>query len=73
MFLRLVEAQNESLRLITICYMFKYTFGIETTLLESFRSRKSPIKDEVQAKLVVRIKFLRHVSFYGLLELKMSL
>ena len=53
--------------------MLKYTFGIETTLLESLRSRKNPIKDEVQAKLVVRNKFLRHVSFYGLLELKMSL
>ena len=72
-FLRLVEAQNESLGLIITYYMCRYTTGIETTLLESLRSKKIPIKDSVQAKLVVRNKFLRHVTFYGLLDLKMSL
>ena len=34
-FLRLVGAQNESLRVILIYYMLKYTFGIKITLLES--------------------------------------
>ena len=39
-FLSLFGAQNECLRLIIINYMFKYTFGIKTTLLESLRSKK---------------------------------
>ena len=44
-FLRLVGAVNESLRLIIIYYMFKYIFGIKTTLLESYRCHKSPLRD----------------------------
>ena len=39
-FLKLVGAPNESLRIIIIYYMFKYTFGIKTTLLESLRNKK---------------------------------
>ena len=38
-FLRLVGAQNESLRVIIIYYMLKYTFGIKITLLESLWSQ----------------------------------
>ena len=41
--LRLVGAQNESLILIIIYYIFKYTFGTKTTLLDSLRSQKSPL------------------------------
>ena len=40
-FLRLVGDPNESLILIIIYYMFKYSVGIKTTLLESIRSQKS--------------------------------
>ena len=39
-FLRLVGAPNESLILIIIYYMFKYSIGIKTTFLESLRSQK---------------------------------
>ena len=39
-FLRLVGAPNESLILIIIYYIFKYSVGIKTTLLESLRSQK---------------------------------
>ena len=42
-FLRLGGAQNESLRLILIYYMFEYTFGIKRTLLDSIRNPK-PIR-----------------------------
>ena len=43
-FLRLVGAPNESLRLIIIYYMLKYTFRIRKTLLESLWILKSPLK-----------------------------
>ena len=43
-FLRLVGAPDESLILIIIYYMFKYSVGIKTTLLESLRSPKSILK-----------------------------
>ena len=43
-FLRLVEAQNKFLILVIIYSMFKYTFGIKTTLLESHWRQKSPLK-----------------------------
>ena len=33
-FLSVVRAKNESLRIILMYYMFKYLFGITTTLLE---------------------------------------
>ena len=39
-FLRLFGAPNESVILLIIYYMFKYSFGIKTTLLESLRSHK---------------------------------
>ena len=40
-FLSVVGAQNESLRIILMYYMFKYWFGITTTLLESLRSQNT--------------------------------
>ena len=43
-FFRLVRAPNESLILIIIYYMLKYSVGIKTTLLESFKSQKSLLK-----------------------------
>ena len=43
-FLRLFGAQNESLRLITIQFMFKYLYRIRTTMLESLQSHQSPLK-----------------------------
>ena len=42
-FLRLVGSPNESLILLIIYYMFKYSFGIKTTFLESLWSPKKPI------------------------------
>ena len=46
-FLRIIGAQNKSLRFIIIYYMLKYTFGIKTTLLESLRNQKNPIKGSI--------------------------
>ena len=43
-FLRLVGAPNQSLLLIIIYYMFKYSVGIKTTLLELLRSEKSILR-----------------------------
>ena len=43
-FLRLVGAPNGTLKLIIIYYMFKYTSGIKTTLLESLRGQESHLK-----------------------------
>ena len=44
-FLSVVGAQNGSLRIILMCYMFKYLFGITTTLLESLRSQNTQFRD----------------------------
>ena len=43
-FLGPVGAPNESVILIMIYYMFKYSVGIKTTLLESLRSQKGDFK-----------------------------
>ena len=43
-FLRLVGAPTESQVIIIIYYMYRYTFGIKITFLESLRSQKSPLK-----------------------------
>ena len=58
-FLRLVRSTNESLRLITIYYSIKLTFGIKTTLLESLRCQKKPFKSSISTKLVIRTVFSR--------------
>ena len=43
-FLRLVGAQNQSLRLIIIYFILKYTFTIKITLLESLQIKKTQLK-----------------------------
>ena len=43
-FLTLVGEPNESLRLITIYFTFKYSIGIKKTLPESLRSQNTPLK-----------------------------
>ena len=43
-FLRLARAPNESLILIIVYYLFKYSVGIKRTLLESLGSQKSILK-----------------------------
>ena len=53
-FLRLFGDPHQSLILIVIYYMFKYSFGIKTTLLESLRSQKKYFKGYISAKLVIR-------------------
>ena len=46
-FLRLVGAPNEIFRHIITYYIFKYLFGIKTTLRESHRSKKNPFKGSI--------------------------
>ena len=41
MFFSVVGGQKESLRIILMYYMFKYLFGITTTLLESLRRQNT--------------------------------
>ena len=52
-FLRLVGAPDESLILIIIYYLFKYSVGIKTTLVESLRSQKKYFQGYISAKLVL--------------------
>ena len=56
-FLRLVGARNESLILIIIYYIFKYSVGIKTTLLESLRSQKSILKAIFQQNKLQGLSF----------------
>ena len=51
-FLRLVGALNESLILIVIFYMFKYSVGIRTTLLVT-SIPKNYFKGYISAKLII--------------------
>ena len=44
-FLSIVAAQNESLRIILMYHMFKYGFGITTTLLLSLRNQNTHFRD----------------------------
>ena len=43
-FLSVVGAQNESLRIILMYYMFKYLFGTTTTLLESLQGQNTQFR-----------------------------
>ena len=65
-FFRLVRAPNESLILIIICYMFKYSVGIKTTLLESLKSQKKFFKGYISTNymdlVLTRNDFLRLVG-----------
>ena len=47
-FSRLVGPPNESIILILIYYVVKYSFGIKTTLVESLRSQESRLKARVK-------------------------
>ena len=44
MFLSVVGAQIESPRIMLMSYMFKYLFGIRTTLLELLRNQNTHFK-----------------------------
>ena len=61
-FLRLVGALNESVRLITVQYMFKNSFRIKTTLLESLQSQIDLGKTCWLHLDLARSKFLRFVA-----------
>ena len=52
-FLRIFGAQNESLILIIIYYMFKYSVGIKTNLPLTSEPKKY-FKDYISAKQVIR-------------------
>ena len=51
-FLKVVGAPNEPLRLIIINYMFKYTFGIKTTLLGVASEQKKPFRGSISRKIL---------------------
>ena len=46
--LRLVGAPNEFCRFLIIYYLFKYSFGIKTTLPEPLWSKKNPFKGYIR-------------------------
>ena len=43
-FISVIGAQNESLRIMLMYYMFKYLFGITKTLLKSLRSQNTQFR-----------------------------
>ena len=56
-FLWNIGSPNESLRLFILFYMLKYTFGIKTTLLESLRNQKNPLKARFRHNLSKGLSF----------------
>ena len=58
-FLSVVGAQNESLRIILMYYMFKYWFGIPTTLLESLRIQNTQFRDRFRQTCYKDLLFTR--------------
>ena len=66
--IRIVGAPNESLRLVIIYYMFKYSFRFKTSLLESLRRKKKPVykldlgKTSYKDLVFVRCEFLSVVG-----------
>ena len=62
-FLMLVGAPNESLTLITIYYMFKYSVGIKKNYARVTSETKKYFKGYLSAKLVIRTYFLREMTF----------
>ena len=58
-FLSVVGAQNEFLRIILMYYMFKYSFGITTTLLESLRSQTTQFRDRFRQTSYKDLVFAR--------------
>ena len=57
--LSVVGAQNESLRIILMYYMFKYLFGIATTLLESLRSQNTDFRARFRQTSYKDLVFVR--------------
>ena len=53
-FLRIVGPPNESLILIVIYYMFKYSFGEINNFARVTSEPKRPVKGSIWAKLVIR-------------------
>ena len=62
-FIRLVGVPNESLRLIMIYYMFKYSFSIKKNFARFTSEPKKPFKGLISSKLVIITLFLHEVSF----------
>ena len=58
-FLSVDGAQNESLRIILMYYMFKYLCGITTTLLESLRSQNTQFRDRFRQTCHKHLVFAR--------------
>ena len=56
-FLRFFGAPNKPLRLIIIYYMFKYTLGNKTTLLDSHRSQKAPLNARFRQNYLQGLSF----------------
>ena len=65
--LSVVGAQNESLRIILMYYMFKYCFGITTTLLESLRSQNTHFRARFRQTSYKDLVFARaeSLSIFG--------
>ena len=65
----LVGGPNGSLRLVIIYFMFKYSFGIKKTLLDSLRSKKKALqmldlgKTSFKDFVLARSEFLRYLDF----------
>ena len=62
-FLRLVGAPNESLILMIIYYMFKYSVGTKNNFARVTLEPKMPSKVYISPKLVIRTLFLHEVNF----------
>ena len=58
-FLSVFGAQNESLGIILTYYMFKYWFGITTTLLESLQSQNTQFRDRFRQTCYKDLVFAR--------------
>ena len=58
-FFSVVGGQNESLRIILMYYMFKYSFEITTILLESLRSQNTQFRDRFRQTCYKDLVFAR--------------
>ena len=58
-FLSVVAAHNESLQIILMYYMFKYLFGMTTTLLVSLRSQNTHFRDRFRQTSYKELVFAR--------------
>ena len=62
-FLRLVRDPNESLILIIINYMFKYSVGTKKNYARVTSEPKNILNSYILAKLVIRNQILREMTF----------